>query len=124
MASAMTGSAAHGGATYNTASNPYAAVGGQANDMSYHKYAKPDVSGMVLAFGILSWFICPIFGIVAWIMGRTALKDVATGLMDPANKGLIQAGYYLGIVNVILYSLCFGGYIVFFALAIGFGGMS
>jgi len=117
MTGAMSGSV-------GTANNPYSAVAGtSANDVYRQMYPKPDQSGMVLAFGILSWFICPIFGIVAWIMGRNGLKDIAAGLTDPANKGLMQAGYYLGIVNVILYSLCFGGYIVFVALAIGFGGI-
>ena len=106
-----------------SASNPYAAAGMPGGDAFRQMYPKPDQSGLVLAFGILSWFICPIFGIIAWIMGRNGLKDIAAGLMDPANKGLMQAGYYLGMVCIILYSLCFGGYIVFVALAIGFGGM-
>ncbi len=88
---------------------------------SLSQYPKPDQSGLVLAFGILSWFVCPIFGVVAWVMGRTALQDIAAGLADPANKGLLQFGYYLGMVNVILYTICFGGYIVVAALAITLG---
>ena len=103
--------------------NPYAAtVGGpSAAAMNYPRYPKPDQSGLVLAFGILSWFVCPIFGIVAWVMGRSALADIAAGLSDPANKGMLMFGYYLGMICVILYSLCIGGYIVFAALAITLG---
>jgi len=102
-----------------TSANPYAAsTVGPAAPTYGQMYPKPDQSGLVLAFGILSWFICPIFGIVAWIMGNSGLRDIRLGLVDPANKGLMQAGYYLGMVNVIIYMLCGGGYFVFIALMI------
>ncbi len=110
-------------AVTSSSGNPYAATNGPGNfaAMRYPTYPKADQSGLVWAFGILAWFVCPIFGIVAWVMGRTALQDVAAGLADPANKGLLLFGTYLGMVNVILYGLCFGGYIVFAALAITLG---
>ena len=78
----------------------------------------------MLAFGILAWFICPIFGIVAWIMGNSGLHDIRLGLVDPANKGLMQAGYYLGMVNAIIITLCGGGYVVFIALMVLLGAMN
>lgn len=111
--------AAHG------SSNPYAAVAMTSAASGYVPlYAKSDQSALVLAFGILSWLLCPIFGIVAWVMGRSGLRDIAMGLSDPANKGVMLFGYYLGMVHVILVSVCIGGYIVFFAVAIGLGGMN
>jgi phage FluMu protein Com len=104
--------------------NPYAtATTGSVVPAYGQMYPKPDQSGLVLAFGILSWFICPIFGIVAWVMGSSGLRDIKLGLVDPANKGLMQAGYYLGMVNVILYVLCGGGYFVFIAMMILLGAM-
>ncbi len=109
-----------------SSANPYAATaaGASAADGYRNMYPKADQSGMVLAFGILSWFLCPIFGIVAWIMGQAGLKDIAAGLVDPANKGIMQAGYYLGMVHVILIMVCFGAYIVFVAFAVTLGAIS
>lgn len=105
--------------------NPYAAVNTVPMTPTYGQmYPKPDQSGLVLAFGILSWFVCPIFGVVAWIMGNSGLHDIRLGLVDPANKGLMQAGYYIGMVNVILYVLCGGGYFVFIAMMVLLGSMS
>ena len=109
----------------SSSTNPYAATtSGSAAPMYGQMYPKPDQSALVLAFGILSWFICPIFGVVAWIMGHSGLSDIRLGLADPANKGLMQAGYYLGMVNVIIYLLCGGGYFVFIAFMILIGSMS
>ena len=104
--------------------NPYATAP-SPSPMGYSQmYPKPDQSGLVLAFGILSWFLCPIFGVIAWVMGHSTLRDIRLGLVDPANKGLTQAGYYLGMVNVILYLVCGGGYFVFIAFMILLGTMN
>ncbi len=113
-------------ATPSSSANPYAATaaGAAFADNYRSMYPKADQSGMVLAFGILSWFLCPIFGIVAWVMGQAGLKDIAAGLVDPANKGIMQAGYYLGMVHVILIMVCFGAYVVFVAFAVILGAVS
>lgn len=103
-------------------SNPYASTSqprmGAASQVRH--YPKPDQSGLILAMGILSFFVCGIFGVIAWVMGNTALKDIQAGQVDPTNRGLTQVGYYLGMVNVILHLLCFGGSIV--VIAIGAAG--
>ncbi len=105
--------------------NPYSAATSSPVAQPYHKmYPKPDQSALVLAFGILAWFICPIFGIVAWIIGSSGLRDIRLGLVDPANKGLMQAGYYLGMVNVIICMICGGSYFVLVALLALIGGMN
>ncbi len=102
-----------------SSANPFAAAPVSSVAPTYRQmYPKPDQSGLVLAFGILAWFICPIFGIVAWIMGQAGLRDIRLGLVDPSNKGLMLAGYYLGMVNVIICLLCGGGYFVFIALMV------
>ncbi len=86
-------------------------------------YPKSDQSGVVLALGILSWFTCPICGIIAWVMGAQALKDIQMGLSDPTNRGLVQVGYYLGMVHVILFAVCMVGYVGFIAMAVIAGNM-
>lgn len=81
------------------------------------QYPKADQSGLVLAMGILSWVgFCPIFGIVAWVVGSQALKDIQQGNADPTNRGLVQVGYYLGMISVILSICCFGFYAFLFAI--------
>ena len=94
---------------YTSSATVAPAYGGQS---AAGGYAQSDRSGLVLAMGILSFFVCPIFGIVAWIMGGSALRGIAAGTYDPVNKGLIQVGYYLGIASVLLNFVCIGGFIL------------
>lgn len=101
-----------------SAANPYQATAPYHSPRPYANYPKTDQSGLILGMGILGLFLCPIFAVVAWVMGSTALKDIEAGRVDPSNKGLVQAGYYLGILSVALNVLCLGGYFVIFALAI------
>lgn len=105
-------------------SNPFAGypTGTGAMPGQARQYPKADQSGVVLAMGILSWIVCPICGIVAWIMGGQALKDMQAGAADPTNRGLVQVGYYLGMVHVIVTVCCCGAYIVFIAIAAASGG--
>lgn len=100
--------------------NPYAESPSQAPSAAqpFYTYPKSDQGGLILAMGLLAFFLCPIFGIVAWVMGSNALKDIQAGRADPRSKGLVQVGYYLGIISVILNLICVGGYFVFIALAI------
>jgi phage FluMu protein Com len=100
--------------------NPYATYPAATGMGVTRQYPKSDQSGLVLAMGILSWIVCPICGVIAWVMGGQALKDMQQGTADPTNRGLVQVGYYLGMVNVILAVCCGGFYIVIIAIvAIG-----
>ncbi|MEZ6134382.1 MAG: DUF4190 domain-containing protein [Pirellulaceae bacterium] len=105
-------------AALGNSGNPYAAANPYQPARPLYRYPKSDQSGLILAMGILGFFVCPIFGVIAWVMGNGALKDIAAGNTDPANKGMVQAGYYLGMVSTILAVLCMGGYVVIFAIAI------
>jgi hypothetical protein len=58
--------------------------------------------GMLLTFGILGIVCCFIFGILAWVMGGSDLKEMAEGRMDPSGEGLTKAGKILGIVGCVL----------------------
>lgn len=100
--------------------NPFAPYPSSGAAPLARQYPKADQSGLILAMGILAWIVCPICGVIAWVMGGQALRDIQQGLVDPTNRGLVQVGYYLGMVNVILAICCFGFYVLFFAmLAIG-----
>lgn len=67
-----------------------------------YNYPKGDQGGVILAMGILGFMCCPIFGVVAWIMGSSALNDIQAGRADPGSKGMVQVGYYLGIASVAI----------------------
>lgn len=91
---------------------------------SFRRWPRADNSGVILALGILSWVTCfcipfsLVFGVPAWIMGSQALKYIDAGQCDPTNRGMIQVGYYLGMVQVILALLGIALYVVLFAIGI------
>ncbi len=111
--------------TGNTQSNPYASNPYSPVDTAagMYRYPKSDQGVLILVMGILGFACCPVFGIVAWVMGHTALKDIREGRMDPNSKGLVQAGYYIGIAGVIMSVLCMGLQVVLQALALVGRGM-
>lgn len=71
-----------------------------------------------LVFGILSFTICPfIAAIVAMVQGRKELDAIKAGEAPTAGKGLAQAGYYLGMVNLGIYGLYFAFLFLLFLIA-------
>ena len=66
------------------------------------KHYAPHRGAMVLTFGILSIACCFPFGIAAWIIGNDDLKKIDAGMMDPAGRGITNAGKICGMVGVIL----------------------
>jgi hypothetical protein len=63
---------------------------------------RPHRGALILALGILSWLSCPLFGVFAWILGNSDLRDMRAGRMDPEGMSLTQAGQILGMAHVIL----------------------
>ena len=63
---------------------------------------KPHRGGTVLALGILGLVCCWILGIIAWVMGNGDLREMDAGMMDPAGRGLTQAGKICGIISVVV----------------------
>jgi hypothetical protein len=62
-----------------------------------------DRGGVVLALGILSWAVgCPIFGILAWVMGSSDLQEMRRGTMDARGHGLTEAGRWIGMLHALL----------------------
>ena len=78
----------------------------------------PHRATLILVFGILGLVVCAIFGIIAWVMGRSDLQKMQAGQMDPAGEGMTKAGMILGIITCCLQIL---GLVMLFLL---FGGLA
>ena len=63
---------------------------------------KPHRGTLILVLGILGLVVCGPLAIVAWILGAGDLKQIDAGTMDPAGRGLTQAGKICGIIGTIL----------------------
>ncbi len=63
---------------------------------------QPHRATTVLVLGILGLVLCPICGMVAWVMGNGDIKKMESGLMDPEGLGQTKAGKICGIVATIL----------------------
>lgn len=63
---------------------------------------KPHRGVVILVLGILGIIPCFICGIIAWVLANSDLKEMDAGLMDPAGRGMTQAGKICGIIGVIL----------------------
>ena len=50
-------------------------------------FGKPHRGTMILVLGILGLVVCPIIGIIAWVMGHGDLKEMQAGAMDPNGEG-------------------------------------
>ena len=68
----------------------------------------PHRGTLILVLGILSIVCCLICGIIAWVMANKDFKEMAAGRMDPAGRGLTNAGKICGIVGIALQIVCFG----------------
>lgn len=68
---------------------------------------EPHRGGVVLTYGVLStvFCFCPIFSILAWIMGYYDLSQIDAGRMDPRGRGMTQAGMVLGILMAVFQGL-------------------
>lgn len=85
---------------------------------SLARYTTPHRGGLILVLGVLGWIVsCPVFGVAAWMMGASDLREMRCGRMDPAGEGITQAGYVLGMINSLLWIV--GVVIIMVVLMIG-----
>jgi len=62
--------------------------------------------GLIFFYGILG-IGCPVFSVLAWAVGYGDLGRMTRGEMDPAGRGMTQAGMILGIVMGSIQALFF-----------------
>ena len=85
----------------HTSGNPFATPAQTYVSQNATRF-RPHNGVVILVFGILGLACCGIFGLVAWIMGASDLRAIKRGEMDPSGKGLVTAGYVLGIIGCII----------------------
>ncbi|MFO0943744.1 MAG: DUF4190 domain-containing protein [Pirellulales bacterium] len=100
---------------YTATPNPYVAQPGPTtvspNQMRSEKGA------LVLIFGVLSWVLCFGFGIAAVVVGNQAKRDIDAGIGNPNERTLINIGFWLGLISVILNVIGLGAFLFFTALS-------
>ncbi len=60
---------------------------------------------VILVLGIVSLVCCSPLGIVAWLMGNTALKEIDSQPGAYGNRQIVQIGRILGIVGTVIFVL-------------------
>ena len=77
-------------------------------------YQTPHRGALILVLGLMGLFIqCPIFPVIAWVMGSNDLREMEAGRMDRSGRDMTRAGMILGMVLSILWIL---GALAFFGL--------
>ena len=83
------------------------------------RYTAEHRGGLILALGIFGWMMCPIFGVMAWVMGNADLREIREGRMDPSGAGMTYAGQLLGMIQAMIFII--GCVVVLFGLMIWAG---
>ena len=83
-------------------------------DLGHGRFTR---GGLILILGIIGILCCFLFGIPAWVMGSSDLKEIRAGRMDRSGQGLTQAGMVIGIVATVLGGLGIVIQIIMFAAA-------
>lgn len=66
----------------------------------------PHRGGLILALGLIGFVVsCPIFSLMAWVMGSHDLNEMRSGRMDRQGEGMTQAGQVLGMILSALWIL-------------------
>lgn len=59
----------------------------------------PHRGPLILTLALVGLLVqCPIFSIMAWVMGSADLEEMARGRMDPSGASLTRAGRMLGLI--------------------------
>ena len=60
------------------------------------RYTAPHRGGLILILGLLGFMInCPIFCLMAWVMGSSDLREMRAGRMDPSGERSRRSAAYL-----------------------------
>ncbi len=70
------------------------------------QYVQPHRGGLILVLAIVGIVMtCPIFSLMAWVMGSSDLREMRAGRMDRSGEGLTQAGQLIGMIPSIIFIL-------------------
>jgi hypothetical protein len=86
--------------------NPYKSFGAIGGPLEPHRGA------LILILGLIGLLACQPFAIAAWTMGRSDLKKIRAGTMDPTGESITQVGWVLGIIGTILFALSLVAFVV------------
>jgi uncharacterized membrane protein YidH (DUF202 family) len=89
------------------------------DDAPSRRRVEPHRGVMILVFGILGFVVCVIFGIIAWVMGKSDLDKMKRGVMDREGETLTKVGYILGMISTILFIVVILFYVVIFMIVLG-----
>ena len=77
------------------------------------KYHMPHRGGLVLTFGILGCtFICPIFCLLAWVIGSMDILEMDAGRMDEAGYNFTRVGYFMGMAFSLIWILVISAFLL------------
>ncbi len=106
--------------------NPYTSPTPGVGPPFFSGQGEPHRGTMILVFGILGLVMCPILGVIAWVLGKADIAKMDAGRMDPSGRGNTQAGMICGIIATVLLVLQLGAVCCYFGMiftAIGAAGV-
>lgn len=107
-----------------TLAGPYYGVPAAAGSFApaAPSYQTPHRGSLILLLGLMGIFLqpCPVFAVIAWVMGSNDLREMEAGRMDRSGMDLTRAGMIMGMIISVLWILGFlviGGLFFLAALA-------
>lgn len=68
------------------------------------QYVVPHRGGLILVLAVLGIVMtCPIFSLMAWVMGSGDLREMQNGRMDRSGESITRLGYFLGMILSLLW---------------------
>ncbi len=101
--------------------NPFATPTGMpSGGFTGRAHQAPHRGSTVLSLGIAA-LVCNfalIPGILAWVFGRSDMREINAGRMDPEGRGMTQAGMILGIIGTLIPLVIFMIYVIFIIIVV------
>lgn len=78
---------------------------------------------LALVLAIAAWFACGCFtSLPAVFIARTELSNIDMGQSPPGGRGMVQAAYWLSIINLVVYGLVIVVYGIMLVFVVGSAG--
>ena len=79
-------------------------------------YPRNSQAGWALGLAIVGLLCCGPMSIAGMMMGRSEVNAIDRGEADPAQRGLANSGFIVGLIGTVLWVLLLGGYLVLIVL--------